>query len=170
MVRCLVPMLAVLVLGGCGPRGVEGAVPYAPCRECTDAVVFPDAGASAPQPDGGVDGGLLLACGGVPIGPDCCESGVRISSATCAAGAWTCTQGAFCTCDGAPQAFSCTDTCGSDAFLAPTCFNGQWRCVAPLVETSSCAPDTCWGEPGTCCGAPTCVDGGWVCGFKPAGC
>lgn len=109
-------------------------------------------------------------CGSLPFGPDCCESGRRVTSATCVAATWTCEQGTFCTCEGKRQEFACAEYCGSDAFAAPDCVNGEWVCASPTRPTSLCAAGTCWGEPGDCCGAPSCVDGGWVCGFRPAGC
>lgn len=174
MSRSLIIAGALLLGLGCGRSGLEEDVrlPFAPCDDCVDTVFFADAGPLSATGDAGVDldAGVALPCGNTPIGPDCCANGARVSSATCEAGAWTCGGAAFCTCEGVPQTFSCTDVCGSDAFLSPVCANGQWSCARPFIETTLCAPDLCWGEPGDCCGAPSCVDGGWVCGFKPAGC
>ncbi|MEW5741128.1 MAG: hypothetical protein AB1938_19555 [Myxococcota bacterium] len=160
-----------LLLVGCGRAGLSEPLPYAPCPECVDVFILPDAGQTGTAPDAGnEDAGVVLPCNHVPVGPDCCAGGRRVTSASCVDDAWVCTQGAFCTCEGQPQTFQCSDFCGSDAFLPPVCRNGQWMCERPFIETTLCAPDTCWGEPGDCCGAPSCVDGGWVCGFKPAGC
>ena len=126
-----------------------------------------DAGAGS---DAGARSAAGTGCGTLPFGPDCCEGGQRITSATCIADAWTCASGSFCTCAGVPQAFQCAEFCGSDAFAPPECLNGRWQCGGPTRPTSVCPADTCWGEPGDCCGAPSCVDGGWVCGFRPTGC
>ncbi|MDP2269769.1 MAG: hypothetical protein Q8N23_05265 [Archangium sp.] len=108
-------------------------------------------------------------CGTLPFGPDCCEGGLRVSSASCVADSWVCT-GDFCTCAGKRQDFQCAEFCGSDAFGSPECVNGEWSCARPTRPTSRCSADTCWGEPGDCCGAPSCVDGGWVCAYRPSGC
>ena len=108
-----------------------------------------------------------VGCGTLPFGPDCCEGGRRSGEARCVADQWTCGGSPFCTCAGKPQEFLCAEYCGSDAFVAPDCVNGQWVCSRPTMPTSMCRADTCWGEPGECCGAPSCVDGGWVCGFRP---
>ncbi len=120
-----------------------------------------------PTTDAGTSG---AGCGTVPLGPDCCEAGRRVGSATCIADSWTCGVGSVCTCAGKAQPFLCAEYCGSDAFAAPECINGEWSCARPTMPTSMCRSDTCWGEPGDCCGAPSCVDGGWVCGFTPTGC
>lgn len=165
--------IVALVLAGCGRGALTEPVPYAPCPECEDAFFPPDAGLATvlPSPDAGPhDAGVVLPCGNVPFGPDCCTGGARVASASCVDGAWACGAADFCTCEGVPQDFQCSDFCGSDAFVPPICANGHWICERPFFETSQCGPDTCWGEPGDCCGAPSCVDGGWVCGFKPAGC
>ncbi|GMU62838.1 MAG: hypothetical protein AMXMBFR34_46010 [Myxococcaceae bacterium] len=176
--RLLAALLAfafafAFALAGCGRADLTPPSPYAPCPDCVDRFFPPeDAGQvlTAAADAGAEDAGVVLPCGNVPFGPDCCAGATRVSSATCVDGAWACTQGSFCACEGQPQGFQCTDFCGSDAFVPPVCRNGQWICERPFVETTLCAPDTCWGEPGDCCGAPSCVDGGWVCGFKPAGC
>ena len=109
-------------------------------------------------------------CGTLPFGPDCCEGGRRVSSARCVSDAWACTTGTFCTCAGKAQPFQCAEFCGSDAFAPPDCVNGEWVCSGPTMPTSSCRADTCWGEPGDCCGGATCVDGGWTCAFTPSNC
>lgn len=115
-----------------------------------------------------VDAGT--GCGTLPFGPDCCEGGRRTTSATCVSDAWVCTLGTFCTCAGKAQPFQCAEYCGSDAFVAPDCVNGEWICSAPTAPTANCRADTCWGEPGECCGGAACVDGGWTCAFTPSDC
>lgn len=125
-----------------------------------DAGVASDAG----QP---VDAGVQLACDGRPIGPDCCEGGQRVTSASCLEDRWVCERGAYCECGGAPQGFSCSDFCGSDIINPPACANGQWACGRGLVETSTCPADTCWGSPGDNCLDPKCLSGRWVCANSP---
>lgn len=148
-----------LLLLACGREVPELLLlPGSPTLNASTRSVEADAGAPGP------------GCGTVPFGPDCCEGGRRVTSATCIADTWTCTSGSFCTCAGQPQPFQCAEYCGSDAFVPPDCVNGEWMCSRPTMPTSTCRADTCWGEPGECCGAPSCVDGGWVCGFRPSGC
>lgn len=125
---------------------------------------------AGPHLAGGSGADAGLACGTLPFGPDCCESGRRVTSASCVQGQWSCETGAFCTCEGKPQTFQCAEYCGSDAFVAPDCVNGEWVCSRPTMPTSNCRADTCWGEPGDCCGGAACVDGGWTCAFTPSGC
>jgi hypothetical protein len=97
-------------------------------------------------------------------GPDCCaEDGRRTGAAVCSEGEYVCSAGAVCSCGAEPQTFHCTDFCGSDAYVSPLCGATGWVCSPGLIATSSCPPDTCWGEPGDLCAAPRCVDGAWVC-------
>lgn len=98
-----------------------------------------------------------------PTAPPCCgQAGNRLRAADCVDGAWTCAEGAACECQGVPATFICTDTCGSDAFIDPTCSEEGWTCRG-MQRTSDCPAGTCWGYPGDCCVAPACVDGRWQC-------
>jgi hypothetical protein len=143
--------IVILVLSACGR--------VTPLRtlepEGATAVARHDAGATAPP------SGCDVAFGG----PDCCAgdgTGARVTSATCQAGSYVCSQGAVCSCHGQAQTFFCTDFCGSDAFVEPTCGAAGWLCPSGLIETSSCPKGTCWGEPGEGCLA-VCRDGEWTC-------
>lgn len=148
---------ALLALGfSCTPS--DPNLPDADAGETADAGVGEDAGGS---PDGGAAGCRQ----GSPLAPPCCNvSGARVMSATCAADGeeWTCDEGALCECAGEPASFVCSDGCGSDAFIDPTCEAGGWTCGS-LVATNTCPADTCWGMPGDCCVNPTCEDRRWTC-------
>ncbi|MBK7865053.1 MAG: hypothetical protein IPJ65_41930 [Archangiaceae bacterium] len=110
------------------------------------------------EPDAGPTG-----CN-VPFGgPNCCDSaGTHVGGATCTADRYTCTTGTVCACAGEPQAFYCSDVCGSDAYINPTCGAAGWFCPSGLIKTTDCEPGTCWGEPGDAC-QTRCVDGRWSC-------
>jgi hypothetical protein len=54
----------------------------------------------------------------------------------------------------------CADACGSDAFVAADCVDGDWVCPPGTVAKDDCPPDTCWGIP---LPKATCVDGEWTC-------
>jgi hypothetical protein len=154
--------------------------------QLADALVVDTQAVDAPLADvrldviaGDGDGG---GCpGSFPFsGPSCCGAqGQRIGSADCKAGQWLCeAPGALCLCDGKPQAYSCSDLCGSDVFFEPTCEGGAWTCGPGKVKTSDCPPGTCWGEPGQCCDesgtpvAPVCDNGSWewAAACKPENC
>jgi hypothetical protein len=99
-----------------------------------------------------------------PDGPKCCDAnGQGVTSATCVNGSCTCSVGQFCLCDGVPSTFSCSDFCGSDAYMDPACTSAGWSCGGGLIKTDSCAPGTCWGEPGDCPCSLFCVDSQWRC-------
>lgn len=146
-----------------------GRTTLARCENCVFAPPsIADAGRPI-APDAGQprDAGIQLACDGRPTGPDCCEGGRRVTSASCLADRWVCERGAYCECGGAPQGFSCSDFCGSDIIQPPACISGRWACGGGLVETSSCSPGTCWGFPGDNCLDAECVAGRWLCSNSP---
>ena len=125
-----------------------------PLRSIDSSGVAVDAG-QLPKPDN---------CTVAFTGPDCCDAAQqRLGSAACVDGDYVCTSGEICGCHGQAQTFHCSDFCGSDAFVSATCGGAGWICPPGLIETSSCPPDTCWGEPGDLCLAARCVEGRWVC-------
>lgn len=144
----------VLLLIGCGRDVPERLLPDAG-GETRDAGFAVDAGPS-------VGAGVEVSCG-APVGPDCCSAGRRSGGASCVDGAWVCAPDDFCRCGGAPQPGSCSDACGSDAFVSPVCLDGAWRCPDGTIATDGCGPDVCWGLPGDCCIDPSCVSGRWAC-------
>jgi hypothetical protein len=109
-----------------------------------------------------------------PFGGSCCDaSGNPVASVECVDGKPTCTTGSFCRCGDDLETFSCTDFCGSDEFLSPSCVAGKWQCPGEVpVHTDQCPAGTCWGLPAECCDAPghyiniECHDGAWFCPGK----
>jgi hypothetical protein len=109
-------------------------------------------------------------CGTTAMAPSCCNAeGGRVDSARCEADAWACAEGALCECNAEKAAFQCTDFCGSDVFMEPTCTANGWDCGG-LIRTDACPADTCWGLPGEC--PPDalwtqCLQGRWSCTTPP---
>lgn len=143
----LVTPLALLLAACPSPTGIGDG------GKRTDAGTVSDAGETG-----------TASCGNLPNGPPCCGvSGDRVTSADCGDdGDWSCAEGELCECEGEAASFICSDFCGSDAFVDPTCDAGGWSCEG-LVRSDSCADDVCWGDPGECCISPSCVDGSWQC-------
>lgn len=139
--QLLVTALLLFLAAGCDPVSPPGPLPFE-------------------RVDAGVDAGM--PCIG-PLGPPCCDvEGQRLRSASCVEGQWSCEADAFCTCRGAPARGVCTDFCGSDAFVDPSCEADGWSCGA-LQSTETCPAGTCFGDPGECCLGPVCKDGAWRC-------